>query len=223
MLYLVPSPIGNLEDISFRAINTLKQVDQILAEDTRVSVKLLRHYDIQKPLDSFHTHNEHKKLEKIIEALKAGKDVALLSDAGTPGISDPGFLLVRRAIEEDIKVSCLPGATAIIPAVVMSGLPCDKFFFEGFLPHKKGRQSRLKYLLGLEYTFILYESPYRVIKTLEQIKELDAGDRKLCLSREISKIYEENIRGTVDELLQEMKSRKQVKGEFVICVEGIKS
>ncbi len=220
MLYLIPTPIGNLEDITIRAVNTLKSVDKILAEDTRTTGHLLKHYGIQKPMDSYHIHNEHKKLASIIQLLKEGLNIALVSDAGTPGISDPGFLLVRSAIENEIELSCLPGPSAIIPALVMSGLPCDKFYFEGFLPNKKGRQTRIKRLLDLEVTFILYESPYRVIKTLEQILELGGGERLACCGREISKLYEENIRGTVHDVINMLKSKQQVKGEFVICVEG---
>ena len=222
MLYLVPSPIGNLDDMSFRAVKILQEVDRVLAEDTRVSSKLLKHFGIDKSIDSFHAHNEHKKLDFVINELKNGTDIALLSDAGTPGISDPGFLLVRKAVEEGIQVSCLPGATALIPALVMSGLPCDKFYFEGFLPHKKGRMSRIQFLLSLEYTFVMYESPYRVIKTLEQINDQGGGDRRMSLSREISKLYEENIYGTVSEVLEQLKSRSQLKGEFVLCIEGHK-
>lgn len=220
MLYLIPGPIGHLEDITHRAIRILSEVDKILAEDTRVSGKLLRHYGIQKPLESFHIHNEHKKLNGLVESMQSGMKLAMLSDAGTPGISDPGFLLVRECIEQGINVSCLPGPTAFVPALVMSGLPSDRFYFEGFLPNKKGRQTRIESLLEMTCTVVLYESPYRIIKLLEQLIEAGASERKICLSREISKIYEENIRGSVEEVCNEMKSRNQVKGEFVVVLDG---
>lgn len=220
MLYIVPTPIGNLGDMTFRAIEVLRNVDRIYAEDTRVTAKLLTHFEIENSLDSFHIQNEHKKLASIISELKSGQNIALVSDAGTPGISDPGFMLVREAISNEIEVSCLPGPTALIPALVMSGLPSDKFYFEGFLPHKKGKQTRLKYLLELEVTTVFYESPYRILKTLKQISDLGGGERLVVLSREISKLYEENIRGSVDELVSEMESRDAIKGEFVVCMSG---
>ena len=220
MLYLVPTPIGNLEDITYRAVNVLRAVDLIIAEDTRVSKRLLTKYDIETPLQSFHSHNEHKKLESIIEKLKADTDIAMISDAGSPGISDPGFLLVRKAIKEDILLTSLPGPTALIPAIVMSGLPCDRFHYEGFLPQKKGKQTRLKYLLSLQNPFILYESPFRVIKTLKKIQEMSEVPRQVCVTREISKIYEENIRGELTEVIAELESRQAIKGEIVITVEG---
>ncbi len=221
MLYLVPTPIGNLEDITHRAVNVLRSVDIIIAEDTRVSKRLLTKYDISTPLQSFHSHNEHRKLESVIEKLKGGTTIALISDAGSPGISDPGFLLVREAIKEEIPLTSLPGPTALIPAVVMSGLPCDKFHYEGFLPQKKGKQTRLTYLLALQNPFILYESPYRVVKTLKKIQEMSEVPRQVCVSREISKMYEENIRGELTEVIAELESRQAIKGEIVITVEGL--
>lgn len=221
MLYLVPTPIGNLEDITIRALNVLKSVSLILAEDTRVTKRLLNKYEIETPLTAFHAHNEHKRLEGIIEQLQDGQDIALVSDAGTPGISDPGYLLVREAVAQSIEMTCLPGAAALIPAVVMSGLPCDKFHYEGFLPQKKGRMTRLKYLLSIPHTFVIYESPHRVLKALKQIAELSEFDRKISISREISKMYEENIRGLNSELIVEIESRKSVKGEIVMVVEGL--
>lgn len=223
MLYLVPTPIGNLEDITIRAINVLKEVSVILAEDTRVTKRLLNKYEISTPLSSFHAHNEHKRLESVISQLKDGADIALVSDAGSPGISDPGYLLVREALANDIELTCLPGATALIPAVVMSGLPCDKFHYEGFLPQKKGRMTRLKYLLSIPHTFVVYESPHRVIKALKQIAEMSEFDRRICVSREISKMYEENIRGLNSELIPLLEARKVIKGEIVIVVEGLQS
>ena len=223
MLYLVPTPIGNLEDITIRALNILKSVSLILAEDTRITKRLLNKYEIETQLSAFHAHNEHKRLENVIEQLKEGKDIALVSDAGSPGISDPGYLLVREAIANDIELTCLPGPTALIPAIVMSGLPCEKFHYEGFLPQKKGRVTRLTYLLGLPNTFIFYESPHRVLKALKQIDEISEFDRRICISREISKVYEENIRGLNSELIKNLESRKAIKGEVVIVVEGVSS
>lgn len=220
MLYLVPTPIGNLEDITYRAVNILSSVSVILAEDTRTSKRLLDKYEINGKLQSFHAHNEHKKLAGIIERLKAGEDMALISDAGSPGISDPGYLLIREAIAEEIPLTSLPGPTALIPAMVMSGLPCDKFHYEGFLPQKKGKQKRLSYLLALTNPFILYESPFRVIKTLKKIEEMTEVSRKVCVTREISKIHEENIRGELGEVIAELESRASIKGEIVIVVEG---
>lgn len=218
-LYVVPTPIGNLEDITLRAIRTLKEVDLILAEDTRTSSKLLKHFDINKPLMSHHKFNEHGTSEKIKERIDAGENIALISDAGTPGISDPGFLLVRTCIEAGIEVECLPGATAFVPAIVNSGLPCDKFCFEGFLPPKKGRQTRFKQLAEETRTIIIYESPYRLVKTLEQLAEYVGEERKASVSREISKLFEENARGTLSELITHFKS-KTVKGEIVIVLGG---
>jgi len=219
MLYLVPTPIGNLADITYRAVEVLKNVDVILAEDTRITKRLLNKYGIETRLSAMHSHNEHKRLQGIITDLKSGVDMALVSDAGTPGISDPGYLLVREIIAEEIPFSCLPGPTAMIPAVVMSGIPCDKFHYEGFLPQKKGKQTRLKYLLGLETPFILYESPFRVIKTLQKMVELGAEEAKVCVVREISKIHEECIRGSITEVIEELESRPSVKGEIVIVVD----
>lgn len=218
-LYIVPTPIGNLEDITLRALNVLKEVDLILAEDTRTTGNLLKKYEIEKRLSSYHMHNEHKTLSNIIDELKSGKKIALVSDAGTPSVSDPGFLIVRECIKENIDVECLPGATALIPALVNSGLPSERFCFEGFLPQKKGRQTRLQKLLEEERTMIFYESPFRLVKTLEQFVEIFGSDRKASVSRELSKVYEENKRGTLTELIEYFKT-KNVKGEIVICVEG---
>lgn len=220
--FIVPTPIGNLEDMTFRAVEVLKSVDYILCEDTRVSSKLLHHYNIQTPLVSFHQHNEHKTLERHIEALQEGKTIAQISDAGTPGVSDPGFLMARACMENDIAFTTLPGATAFVPALVNSGLPCEKFVFEGFLPHKKGRQTRLELLSSDERTFVLYESPYRIVKTLEQLVTFCGADRKASISREISKKFEETINGTLLELKSHFTSQ-QPKGEFVIVVNGSKN
>ncbi len=217
-LYLVPTPIGNLDDITLRAIKVMQEVDVILAEDTRTSGKLLKHLNISKPLQSYHIHNEHKAVEQLIVRMQNGETFALISDAGTPAISDPGFLLVREAIAADIDVNCLPGATAFVPALVNSGLPSDKFVFEGFLPHKKGRQTRLKILAEEERTIILYESPHRLIKCLEELKEF-CGDRQVSVSRELTKMFEENARGTLSEIIAYF-TEKGVKGEFVIVLEG---
>jgi len=217
-LFLVPTPIGNLDDITLRGIKTLNEVDVILAEDTRTSGKLLKHHKISKPLRSYHIFNEHKSAEKLIERMKLGEQMALISDAGTPAISDPGFLLVRETLKAGLEVSCLPGATAFVPALVNSGLPSDKFVFEGFLPHKKGRQTRLKILAEEERTIVLYESPHRLIKCLEQLKEY-LGDRNASVSREISKLFEETVRGTLSEIITHF-TEKSVKGEFVIVVAG---
>ncbi|MEM9885715.1 MAG: 16S rRNA (cytidine(1402)-2'-O)-methyltransferase [Bacteroidota bacterium] len=220
MLYIVPTPIGNLEDITLRALNVLKSVDLILAEDTRTSKKLLLHYEIATSMRSFHAHNEHHVLNSILEQLKVGTDIALISDAGTPSISDPGFLLVRACQAQGIVLTCLPGATAFVPALVMSALPSDKFYFEGFLPHKKGRQTRLKYLAKLECTFILYESPYRLVKCLQQLIAHCGADRKVAVCREVSKKFESVQRGTLQEVFDFYREQK-VKGEIVIVVEGI--
>ncbi len=217
-LYLVPTPIGNLDDITLRSIKVLSSVDVILAEDTRTSGKLLKHHQISKPLQSYHIFNEHKTVEKLIARLQAGEVMALISDAGTPSISDPGFLLVREVLKAELEVSCLPGATAFVPALVNSGLPSDKFVFEGFLPHKKGRQTRLQKLAEEERTIILYESPHRLIKCLDQLKE-HLGDRQASVSRELSKMFEETVRGSLSELVTHF-TEKGVKGEFVVVVAG---
>lgn len=217
-LYLVPTPIGNLEDITLRAIKVLNEVDVILAEDTRTSGKLLKHHNISKQLQSYHIFNEHQAVAKLVERMNEGTTFALISDAGTPSISDPGFLLVRETIAAGLEVNCLPGATAFVPALVNSGLPSDKFVFEGFLPHKKGRQTRLKILAEEERTIVLYESPHRLIKSLEQLKEF-LGDRQASVSREISKMFEETVRGTFSELIEHF-TKNGVKGEFVMVIEG---
>jgi 16S rRNA (cytidine1402-2'-O)-methyltransferase len=220
-LVVVPTPVGNLQDMTFRAVTCLKGVDLILAEDTRTSGKLLKHYDIQTPTKSFHAFNEHKQLEYVLDQLKNGTEMALISDAGTPGISDPGFILTRACIEQGVPVECLPGATAFVPALVNSGLPTDKFVFEGFLPPKKGRQQRLNQLLNEPRTMVFYESPYRLIKTLEQFITVFGSERRVSISREISKMYEENIHGTLEEVFSRLKSQK-IKGELVIVLEGLK-
>lgn len=218
-LVLVPTPIGNLEDITLRAINTFKIADLILAEDTRVTKKLLNHLEIQKNVQSFHIHNEHKVLNNVIAQISSNSLTVLVSDAGTPAISDPGFLLVRACIENEIKVSCLPGPTAFVPALVASGFPTDRFAFEGFLPHKKGRQTKLKQIAEEDRTVILYESPHRLIKALEQIVEFMGEDKRVCVVREISKIYEEFKRGTASEVRTYYQNHPP-KGEIVIIIEG---
>lgn len=218
-LYLVPTPIGNLEDMTFRAIRILKEVDIILAEDTRTSAPLLKHFGIDKKVYSHHQHNEHKASAEIIKFLKQGQQVALISDAGTPAISDPGFFLVREALKHEVEVSCLPGATAFVPALVNSGLPCDQFIFEGFLPVKKGRQTRLLLLAKEERTLILYESPHRLLKTLDELANAFGTGRQASVSRELSKLYEENVRGTLEEIKSHFENHI-LKGEFVICVAG---
>lgn len=218
-LYIVPTPIGNLEDITLRAIRILKEVDVILAEDTRHTLKLLRHYEIENKLISHHQHNEHKTVKKIVERIAAGENVALVTDAGTPAISDPGFLLVRECVQADIAVECLPGATALAPALVVSGLPADRFCFEGFLPHKKGRQKRLKELAEETRTMVFYESPFRLIKALTQFAVIFGEERRASVSRELTKIHEETKRGTLKELIDYF-SAKTVKGEIVITVKG---
>ena len=220
MLYIVPTPIGNLDDMTYRGVQVLKECDVILAEDTRTSSKLLKHYQIEGPLWAFHAFNEHKALKNILEHLHQGKTMALISDAGTPGISDPGFLLVRACIAEGIKVSCLPGATAFVPALVASGMASDKFYFEGFLPHKKGRQTRLKFLAQLNCTIILYESPYRLLKCLEEIRDFLGEDRNVCVAREISKIFEEFLVLNVLEAITHY-TNKPPKGEIVIVIESL--
>ena len=218
-LYIVPTPIGNLEDITLRAIRILKEVDFILAEDTRTSSVLLKHLGIEKPLRSHHKFNEHATVNMVADAIEAGKDVALISDAGTPGISDPGFLLVRTCVERGVDVVTLPGATAFVPALVQSGFPCDRFCFEGFLPQKKGRMKRLEELSTETRTIILYESPYRVVKCLDQIAETFGAERRVAVVREITKKFEETVRGTVAEAIAHFKAHEP-KGEFVIVVEG---
>ncbi len=218
-LYLVPTPIGNLEDITLRALRVLKEVDGILAEDTRVTGKLLKHYEVGTPMHRFHQNNEHSKLEYVCSQMEAGKTFALVTDAGTPGISDPGFLLVRECIRKNIPVECLPGATAFVPAIVNSGLPSDRFLFEGFLPHKKGRQTRLKELALEKKTIILYESPHRIIKTLKELAEYFGGDRPASISRELSKLFEETARGSLTELFEHF-TKHEPRGEFVLIVGG---
>jgi 16S rRNA (cytidine1402-2'-O)-methyltransferase len=220
VLYLVPTPLGNLKDITFRAIEILQQTDVILCEDTRTSSTLLRHYNIQKPLSPYHQHNEHKIVAHIIEQLQAGKTMALITDAGTPGISDPAFLLVRECVKNNIKVECLPGATAFIPALVNSGLPINRFVFEGFLPLKKGRQTLFKKLAEEERTMVFYESPVRLVKTLEEMITYFGADRPCCVSRELTKIYEENKNGALLDVVQYFR-QKPVKGEIVIVVQGV--
>jgi len=217
MLYIVPTPVGNLEDITLRALRVLKEADLILAEDTRTSSVLLKHYDIHRPLQSYHKFNEHKAVDMLVERLKGGETMALVSDAGTPGISDPGFLLARECVRAGVEVQCLPGATAFVPALVASGLPCDKFVFEGFLPQKKGRMTRLQQLSAEERTIVLYESPYRVVKTLEQLAEVMGPDRQVAVCREISKVHEQTVRGTISEALTHFKEHAP-KGEFVIII-----
>jgi 16S rRNA (cytidine1402-2'-O)-methyltransferase len=219
MLYIVPSPIGNLADITFRAIEVLKTVDLILAEDTRTSSVLLNHYQVQKPISPYHQHNEHKILTHLVEQLAAGKTMALITDAGTPGISDPAFLLVRECIKNNIRVECLPGATAFVPALVNSGLPMNSFCFEGFLPLKKGRQTMLKKLAEEERTMIIYESPMRLVKTLNEFIPYFGAERQCCVSRELSKKFEENARGSLQEVHDHFNA-KPVKGEIVIVLEG---
>ena len=218
-LFLVPTPIGNLEDMTFRGIRVLKESDFILAEDTRTSGKLLKHFEIETPMHSHHMHNEHKTVLKWVNEILTGQTIALITDAGTPAISDPGFLLVRECVKNNIEIDCLPGATAFVPALVNSGLPCEKFVFEGFLPQKKGRQTRLKLLADEERTIVFYESPYRVLKTLQQFAEFIGKDRQVSVSREITKRFEETVRGTVSEVLTHFEN-KDPKGEFVIVLEG---
>jgi 16S rRNA (cytidine1402-2'-O)-methyltransferase len=218
-LYIVPTPIGNLEDVTLRALRILKEVDLILAEDTRTSSVFLNHYNIKKPLQSYHAYNEHRTIQLLISKLKNGEKMALISDAGTPGISDPGFLLIRSCLENEVNVECLPGPTAFVPALINSGLPSDSFVFEGFLPQKKGRKTKLEELAKEERTFILYESPYRLIKTLEQLKEVLGPERKASVSRELTKLHEETVNRSLQELVEYFKE-KTVKGEIVIVVEG---
>ena len=220
ILYIVPTPVGNMEDMTFRAIRVLKEVDLVLAEDTRTSGILLKHYEIRNQLMSHHKFNEHGTSAGIVSRLLAGENVALISDAGTPGISDPGFFLVREAVRAGVEVQCLPGATAFVPALVASGLPCDRFVFEGFLPQKKGRQTRLESLRDEQRTMVFYESPYRLVKTLQQLAEVFGSDRQVSVCREISKVHEESVRGSLDEVIVHFKE-KEPKGEIVIVLKGI--
>ncbi len=220
MLYFVPTPIGNLGDITYRAVEVLKSVDLVYAEDTRVAKRLLTYLKIDKPIQSFHQNNEHRILDKAIEYLTSF-DAAYISDAGTPAISDPGFLLARACAENKVEMTCLPGATALIPALVCSGIPCDKFHFEGFLPHKKGRQTRLEILANYPNTFVLYESPHRIKKCIDQLILHCGPDRNACAAREISKMYEEFIRGTLEEVKAALEAKPSIKGEFVVVVEGL--
>ena len=220
-LYLVPTPIGNLEDMTFRAVKVLKEVDLILAEDTRTSGKLLKHFEISTHMHSHHMHNEHKTVANIVQRIKNGESVALISDAGTPAISDPGFLLTRSCLENNVEIECLPGATAFVPALVNSGLPNDKFVFEGFLPVKKGRQTRLNFLAEETRTMIFYESPHKLLKTLTHFSEYFGEERPISVSRELTKLYEETVRGTISEVLEHF-TKKAPKGEFVVVVGGKK-
>ena len=219
ILYIVPTPVGNMEDMTFRAIRILKEVDLVLAEDTRTSGILLKRYEIKNALMSHHKFNEHGTSAGIVSRLLAGENIALISDAGTPGISDPGFFLVREAVRAGVEVQCLPGATAFVPALVSSGLPCDRFAFEGFLPQKKGRQTKLLSLKEEERTMIFYESPFRLVKTLQQFAEVYGGDRQVSVCREISKVHEESVRGSLDEVIAHFKE-KEPKGEIVIVLAG---
>lgn len=218
-IILVPTPIGNLDDMTFRAINALKGCDRILAEDTRTTGKLLQHFDIQTPIESFHQNNEHQKIKHVLNLLESGQTLCYCSDAGSPGISDPGYLLVRTAIENNFEVECLPGATALIPAVVVSGLPSDRFVYEGFLPHKKGRMKRLEALKDEERTIVFYESPHRIVKLINQLEEVFGPDRQISVSKEISKLHETHYRGTITEVRNDIES-KPIKGEFVVCLSG---
>lgn len=218
MLYLVPTPIGNLKDITLRAIEVLQSVDLIMAEDTRTTGKLLKHLDIKKPLKAYHAHNENQSLDYFIQLIQSNTSVALVSDAGTPGISDPGFLIARACIEQGIKVEALPGPTAFVPALLISGQPCDKFFFEGFLPHKKGRIKRLEWLQQLNQTIVLYESPHRITKCIEQIHEVMGPDTPVAIARELTKLHEEVLRGTAAEVFDALKNRAKLKGEIVVVI-----
>lgn len=220
-LFLVPTPIGNLEDMTFRALRVFKEVDLILAEDTRTSGKLMKHFEIETPLQSHHMHNEHKTVEGLVGKMKSGATMALISDAGTPAISDPGFLLTRACVENDIEVECLPGATAFVPALVNSGLPNDRFVFEGFLPLKKGRQTRLKQLTEESRTMVFYESPHKLLKTLGHFSEHFGEERRISVSRELTKMYGETVRGSLAEVISHFESTPP-KGEFVIVVAGLK-
>ncbi len=220
-LYIIPTPVGNLEDITQRGLRLLKEVDVLLAEDTRTSGHLLKHYGIDRKMQSFHQHNEHAMVSKVLDLFQLHETIGLISDAGTPGISDPAFLLVRACVEHEIDVECLPGATAFVPALVQSGLPCDSFIFEGFLPHKKGRQKKLQSLVEEPRTIVFYESPYRVEKALEEFITYFGADRKVAVNREISKLFHETVRGTVEEVLAHFRE-KGIKGEIVIVLEGCK-
>lgn len=219
MLYIVPTPVGNLEDITLRALRVLRECDLILAEDTRTTGLLLHHFEISKPMQSYHKFNEHQTVARVVERLRAGETVALVSDAGTPGISDPGFLVARETVKAGVEVTCLPGATAFVPALVGSGLPCDKFVFEGFLPQKKGRQTRLNFLADEERSIVFYESPHRVLKTLQQLAEVCGEDRPVAVCRELSKIHEEYVRGTLAEAVAHF-TEHEPRGEFVIILGG---
>lgn len=219
-LYLVPTPIGNLADMTYRSVEILKAVHVVLAEDTRTSSKLLRHYEISTPMRAFHQHNEHKVLDRVLDEIASGVEMALISDAGTPGISDPGFLLVRACVERDIPVESLPGATAVIPALVLSGLPLDRFVFEGFLPHKKGRQTRIKAIALEERTTVMYESPHRVVKLLKELITFCGETRRISVSRELTKRFEETVRGTLPEVLAHFEANEP-RGEFVVVFEGV--
>lgn len=219
VLYLVPTPIGNLEDMTFRAIRTLKESDFVLAEDTRETRKLFQHFDIDRPLVSYHLNNEHKMVQSLVQKIRVANSVALVSDAGTPGISDPGFLLVRECLKEGIDVFTLPGPTAFVPALVQSGLPCEKFIYEGFLPHKKGRETRFKAMAEQELTTVFYESPHRLLKALEQIVQFCGESRQVSVSREISKKFEETVRGDASEVLAHFRANEP-RGEFVVVVAG---
>lgn len=218
ILYVVPTPVGNLDDMTFRAINVLREADLILAEDTRTTGKLTAHFDIATPKQAFHMHNEHKVVERYVKGLQQGQTIALVSDAGTPGISDPGFLLIRAAVKAGVEVITLPGATAFVPALVNSGLPCDTFYFEGFLPPKKGRQTKLESIAASAKTVVLYESPHKIEKTLAQIVEFCGAERPVTISREISKKFEETLRGSASELLSIVQERGGLKGELVVCI-----
>ncbi|MBR3784736.1 MAG: 16S rRNA (cytidine(1402)-2'-O)-methyltransferase [Bacteroidales bacterium] len=218
-LYLVPTPVGNLGDMTYRGVEVLKSVDLILAEDTRTSRVLMQHYGIETPLQSYHIFNEHQTVAGLVERLLSGTTIAVVTDAGTPGISDPGFLLVREAVKAGVEVECLPGATAFVPALIDSGLPCDRFVFLGFLPHKKGRQTAIKALADEERTMVVYESPYRLVRLLEELREVLGEERQVSVSREISKLHAETARGTVAEVLAHF-SQKEVKGEIVVIISG---
>lgn len=218
-LYLVPTPVGNLGDMTYRGVEVLKSVDIILAEDTRTSRVLMQHYGIETPLQSYHIFNEHQTVAGLVERLLSGTTIAVVTDAGTPGISDPGFLLVREAVKAGVEVECLPGATAFVPALIDSGLPCDRFVFLGFLPHKKGRQTAIKALADEERTMVVYESPYRLVRLLEELREVLGEERQVSVSREISKLHAETVRGTVAEVLTHF-SQKEVKGEIVVIISG---
>lgn len=219
-LYLIPTPIGNLEDITLRALRLLKEVDVVLAEDTRTTSFLFKHFGITTPLISHHKFNEHKTTTPLVQRIADGQNIALVSDAGTPGISDPGFLLARACIAADIEVECLPGATAFVPALINSGFPCDRFTFEGFLPQKKGRQSRIEALVNETRTMVFYESPHRLVKLLEQLASVFGNERRVAVSRELTKLHEETVRGTLQEVHADFSSRAAVKGEIVVVVEG---